>query len=138
MGVATVAFRKCVLNLQSDGSQDGRLASRVIFALDIDGENYKDVYVKVREVPESEIHERLLEISELHGYEGPFNYPVLEGSIEFYFRQVTEGIESLINTQENFSHCVIGPLSRKWWYNLICRKTKETRKLRGECFKFKV
>jgi len=64
------------------------VASRVIFDLDSDGKNFPDVYVMVREAPKSGIHERPLEISELHGYEGPFNYAVLGGSIEFYFRQV--------------------------------------------------
>ena len=97
MGVATVSFHKYVLNSESDGSQDGRLASRVIFDLDIDGKNYKDVYVMVSELPNSGNHGRLFEISQIHGYEGPLNYEVLKGSIEFYLRQVMGGKESALN-----------------------------------------
>jgi len=99
MGVATVAFRKCVINSQTYGVDDDSVGSRVFFDLDIDGDNYKDVYVEVREVPKSGTHQKPLEISELHGYEGPLNYEVLWGSIEFYFWQVMGGQESMINTQ---------------------------------------
>lgn len=97
MGIATVAFRQCVLNLHSEGNQEDRLAFRVIFDLDIDGENYKNVYVEAHEVLKSGIHNRPLEISDLHGYEGPLNYAILEGSIEFYIRQIMGGNASLIN-----------------------------------------
>ncbi|MDX1411911.1 MAG: hypothetical protein R3351_07110 [Nitrospirales bacterium] len=102
MGIATVAFRKCVLNLHSDGSQDDRPVFRVVFDLDIDGENYKNVYVEVREALKSGIHKRPLEISEIHGYEGPLNYAILGGSIEFYFRQIIGGKESIINKPGQF------------------------------------
>jgi hypothetical protein len=81
---------------------DERVASRVFFNLDIDGDNYEDVYVEVRELPKSGVHERFLQISELHGYEGQLNYEVLRGSIEFYFRQVTGGKESGIDTRGKF------------------------------------
>jgi hypothetical protein len=99
MGVVTVAFRKCVINSHTYGVDDDSVASRVIFDLDIDGDNYKNVYVEVREFTMPGFHETPLEISELHGYEGPLNYEVLRGSIEFYFLQVMGGKESMINTQ---------------------------------------
>jgi hypothetical protein len=102
MRVATVAFRQCVINPEIDGSLHEPEAPRVIFDLNIDGDHYTDLYVEVREGPKAGPNESPLEISELHGYEGPLNYEVLRGSIEFYFRQVVGGKESRINTQDKF------------------------------------
>ena len=99
MRVATVAFRKCVINPEIDGSPHESETARVILDLDINGYHYTDLYVEVREVTKSGPNESPLEISELHGYEGPLNYEVLRGSIEFYFWQVMGGQESMINTQ---------------------------------------
>ena len=100
MGVVTVTFRRCLANSPLLGSQDGCASSRVLFDLDIDGKNYQEVYVDVREAGESETHDSALEISELHGYEGPLNYEVLRGSIEFFYRHVFGGKESRTDTKD--------------------------------------
>ena len=102
MGIATVAFRQCILKLHSDGGQEDHLAFRVIFDLDIDGEGYKNVSVEAHEVLKSGIYDRPLEISELHGYEGPLNYAILGGSIEFYIRQIMGGKAPMINKPRQF------------------------------------
>ena len=102
MGTATVAFRKCVINSQAHGPADDSLTSRVFFDLDIDGEGYANVYVDVRQSTEPGLEEAPLEISDLYGYEGPFNYEVFRGSLEFYFRQAIGGKESMFRTQGKF------------------------------------
>lgn len=100
MGVVTVTFRKCLANSPLLESQDRCLNSRVLFDLDINGKNYQEVYVDVREVGESETQESALEISELHGYEGPLNYEVLRGSIEFFYRHVLGAKEASTGTKD--------------------------------------
>jgi len=73
MGVATLAFRKCVINSIADGADNDDKASRVVFDLDIEGESYKNVYVEVRQSRVPDFHETPLEISDLHGYNGLLN-----------------------------------------------------------------
>ena len=41
-----------------------------------------------------------LEISQIYGYEGLMNDEVLCGSVEFYFRQVVGGNESLLEASD--------------------------------------
>lgn len=99
MGTATVAFRKCVINLHAEAGGDDCLTSRVFFDLDIDGEDYADVYVDVRQSTAPGFEEEPLEVSDLYGYEGPFNFEVFRGSLEFYFRQAMGGNESMMTAQ---------------------------------------
>ena len=102
MATATVAFRKCVINSPSSDSEEGYLASRVYFDLDIDKEGHANAYVDVRQSLSPGLEDQPLEISEIHGYDGPFNFEVFRGSVEFYFRQATGGKMSLFSTGGKF------------------------------------
>ena len=103
MGVATVAFRKCIINNSKvDEADHDDEAWRVVFDLDIEGESYKNVYVEVRQPNVPDGHETPLEISTLHGYCGQLNYEVLRGSIEFYFCQATGGKGSVLSRKDKF------------------------------------
>ena len=100
--VAKVAFRKCILNPPAERANTGCGPSRVVFDLDVDGQCYTNVYVEVHPSPAPETPNTPLEISELHGYNGPMNFEVLRGSIEFYARQILEGSSSKLHAEGSF------------------------------------
>ena len=102
MGTATVAFRKCVFNIQVIQREQGYLTSRVYFDLDIDGQGYANVYVDVRGLAPLSAKDQPLEISEMYGYNGPFNFEVFCGSVEFYLSQVLGGKVSLLSSESSF------------------------------------
>lgn len=88
MPVATVTFRKCILNSQEAGSDDCHLGSRVYFDLDIDGTPYPSLFTDVRQLVGSDSENEFLDVSMPRGYAGPFNFQVFRGSVEFYYRHV--------------------------------------------------
>ena len=102
MGTATVAFRKCVFNRQTTQREDEYLTSRVYFDLDIDGQGYANVYVNVRQADLLSAKAQPLEISDMYGYNGPFNFDVFCGSVEFYLSQVLGGKESMLSSEGCF------------------------------------
>ena len=102
MGTATVAFRKCVFNRQAIPGEQEYLTSRVYFDLDIDGRGYANVYVNVRQSDHLEVKDQPLEISDMYGYNGPFNFDVFCGSVEFYLSQVLGGKKPLLSSEGCF------------------------------------
>ena len=102
MGTATVAFRKCVFNTPATQSEPEYLTSRVYFDLDIDGQGYANVYVDVRGLAPLSAKDQPLEISDMYGYNGPFNFEVFCGSVEFYLGQVLGGKESILSSENGF------------------------------------
>ena len=102
MGTATVAFRKCVFNRPAAQWEQDSLTSRVYFDLDIDGQGYANVYVDVRQSDPLRVKDQPLEISDLYGYNGPLNFDVFCGSVEFYLSQVLGGKKSMFSSEGCF------------------------------------
>ena len=102
MATATVAFRKCVINSPEVDGDENHLASRIYFDLDIDEEGHANAYVDVRQSLVPGLEDEPLEISAIHGYEGPLNFEVFRGSVELYFRQATGGKGSIFSTGGKF------------------------------------
>ena len=88
MAIATVTFRRCLMNTPEAGSDEGRVGSRVFFDLNIEGREFVDVYADVRADREGNSP---LSVTPPRGYDGPLNLQVFQGLVEFYYRQVTGG-----------------------------------------------
>ncbi len=86
MPTATVAFRRCIFNSPEYGSDDDHVGSRVFFDLDLEGEGYANLYVDVRQLVREGTENEPLLVTRPQGYEGPFNFPVFQGLVEFYYR----------------------------------------------------
>lgn len=89
MAIATVTFRRCLANCSEAGSDETQTGSRVFFDLTIEGQSFVDVYVDVRQANREE--DASLFVTPPQGYDGPLNLPVLQGLVEFYYRQTTGG-----------------------------------------------
>ena len=89
MAIATVTFRRCLVNTSEAGSDEAQSGSRVFFDLNIGGQEFVDVYVNVTQATREEAGP--LFVTPPQGYEGPLNLPVFQGLVEFYYRQVTGG-----------------------------------------------
>lgn len=89
MAIATVTFRRCVVNASEAGSDEAQNGSRVFFDLTIGEQEFVDVYVDV--TPANEEKDEPLFVTPPQGYDGPLNLPVFQGLVEFYYRQVTGG-----------------------------------------------
>lgn len=88
MAIATVTFRRCVVNASVAGSDERYVGSRVFFDLNIEGREFVDVYADVRAAREGDAP---LSVIPPQGYDGPLNFPVFQGLVEFYCRQATGG-----------------------------------------------
>ncbi len=88
MAVATVTFRRCLLNASEAGSDEGHVGSRVFFDLNIEGQEFVDVYADVQADREGDSP---LSVTPPQGYDGPLNLQVLQGLVEFYYRQAAGG-----------------------------------------------
>ncbi len=86
MPIATVAFRRCIFNSPEYGSDDDHVGSRVFFDLDLEGEGYANLHVDVRQLVREGAENEPLLVTRPQGYEGPFNFPVFQGLVEFYYR----------------------------------------------------
>ena len=84
MTVATMTFRRCILNAAEAGSDEWHVGSRVFFDLKIEGREFVDVYADVRAEGEGDAS---LSVTPPRGYDGPLNLQVFQGLVEFYFRQ---------------------------------------------------
>lgn len=87
MPVATIAFRRCVVNSSAYGSDDEHIGSRVFFDLQLEDEAYANVSVDVRQLVREGAEREPLLVSHPKGYEGPFNFQVFQCLVEFYYRQ---------------------------------------------------
>ncbi len=88
MAIATVTFRRCLVNSSEAGKDKAQIGSRVFFDLNVGGLEFVDVYVDVQENREGDAP---LLVTPLQGYDGPLNLQVFQGLVEFYYRQATGG-----------------------------------------------
>lgn len=88
MAMATVTFRRCIVNSPEYGGDAQHLGSRIYFDLDIDGHEHPNLYADVKQAIGVAADEEFLEVTEPQGYTGPLNLPVFEGLVEFYYRHV--------------------------------------------------
>ena len=88
MAVATVTFRRCLVNAPEAGSDETRVGSRVFFDLNVEGQEFVDLYADVRANREGDAP---LCVTSPQGYDGPLNLQVFQGLVEFYYRQATGG-----------------------------------------------
>ncbi len=87
MPVATIAFRRCVVNSSGYGSDEDHVGSRVFFDLQVEDEAYANVCVDVRQLVREGTENEPLLISHPDGYDGPLNFQVFQCLVEFYYRQ---------------------------------------------------
>ena len=88
MAIATVTFRRCLVNIPEAGSDETRVGSRVFLDLTIEGQEFVDVYVDVQANREGDAS---LCVTPPQGYDGPLNLRVFQGLVEFYYRHATGG-----------------------------------------------
>ena len=91
MAIATVTFRRCLVNASEAGSDAAQNGSRVFFDLTIGGQAFVDVYVDVTQANREGDEHAPLVVTLPQGYDGQLNFPVFQGLVEFYYRQVTGG-----------------------------------------------
>lgn len=87
MPAATIAFRRCVVNSTAYGSDEEHVGSRVFFDLLVEDNGFANLCVDVRQLAREGTKNEPLLISRPEGYEGPFNFPVFQCLVEFYYRQ---------------------------------------------------
>ena len=91
MPTATVAFRRCIINVPEYGSDDEHVGSRVFFDLNVEGEGYANLHVDIRQLVREGTENEPLLVTRPEGYEGPFNFQVFQGLVEFYYRHAVGG-----------------------------------------------
>ena len=91
MAVATVTFRRCLVNTPEAVGHEAQAGSRVFFDLNIEGQEFLDLYVDVTQANREEDEHAPLLVTPPQGYDGPLNLQVLQGLVEFYYRQVAGG-----------------------------------------------
>ena len=88
MAIATVTFRRCLVNALEAGSDEAQVGSRVFFDLNVEGQEFVDVYVDVQANREGDAPPF---VTPPQGYDGPLNLQVFQGLVEFYYRQTAGG-----------------------------------------------
>ena len=91
MAVATVTFRRCLVNASETGSDDKQTVSRVFFDLNIEGQEFVDVSVDVIQANREGDEHAPLVVTTPQGYDGPLNNQVFQGLVEFYCRHAAGG-----------------------------------------------
>lgn len=88
MAIATVTFRRCLVNTPEAGSNEMQIGSRVFFDLTVEGQEFVDVYADVQA---NRTGDAPLSVTPPQGYDGPLNFQVFQGLVEFYYRQAAGG-----------------------------------------------
>lgn len=88
MAIATVTFRRCLVNAPEAGSDERHVGSRVFFDLNVEGREFVGVHADVRAGREGDAP---LCVTSPQGYEGPLSLQVFQSLVEFYYRQATGG-----------------------------------------------
>ena len=88
MAIATVTFRRCLVNVPEAGSDEEHVGSRVFFDLKIDEQEFVDVYADVRADRKGDAP---LFVTPPQGYDGPLHRKLFQGLVEFYYRQTAGG-----------------------------------------------
>ena len=99
MAIATVTFRRCLVNAPEYGSDDNHVGSRVFFDLHREGREFVNVYVDVKQATGEGAEREPLVVTPPHGYDGPLNVPVFHSLVEFYYRQAVGGASGLSGIQ---------------------------------------
>ena len=89
MAIATVTFRRCLVNASETRSDDVQAGSRVFFDLNVGGQEFVDVYVDVRQANRE--GNATLFVTPPQGYDGPLSFQVFQGLVEFYYRHAVGG-----------------------------------------------
>ena len=111
MAVATVVFRKCILNPGDFGSDDQDVGCRVVFDLEFSGEHHRDLSVDVKQVVGRGVGEAQVDVSWPRGYHGPFNFLVFQELLRFYYLNVV-GAPSLLMGGRFFQDYTLTPEMR--------------------------
>lgn len=88
MPVATVVFRRCVMNSRDSESDEQHVGSRMFFDLRIDERVFVNICVDVSHLVGDGAQNEVLLVSRPEGYDGPLDFPVFQSLVEFYYRQV--------------------------------------------------
>ena len=91
MAIATVTFRRCLVNSPESGSDEVRVGSRVFFDLNVGGQEFVDAYADVTRADREGSEHAPLVVTAPRGYDGPLNHPVFQGLVEFYYLQAVGG-----------------------------------------------
>ena len=105
MLVATVAFRRCVVNSPDYGSNEEHVGSRIFFDLHIDETTLVNICVDVRQLARDGTENEPLLVSRPDGYDGPLNFSVFQRLVEFYYRQVV-GVQWSMFANSNIRMCL--------------------------------
>ena len=104
MPVATVTFRRCVVNSQAYGSDEEHVGSRIFFDLNINEMVLVNIYVDVCQLVGDGAENESLLISRSEGYDGPLDFSVFQRLVEFYYRQVVGTRWSMFGNQNTRMH----------------------------------
>ena len=88
MAVATVVFRKCILNPREFGSDESHVGCRVIFDLELSGVRYPGLSVDLKQPVGQTVSAAHVDALWPDGYQGPFNFPVFQELLRFYYLNV--------------------------------------------------
>ena len=83
---AKATFRKLIQDSQEYGSDNDHMISRGIFDLEIDGKQYRDLYVDIKETVGGDSKSGPIEVGPPYGYTGPLNYNAFRKAAEEYYR----------------------------------------------------
>ena len=95
MAIVTVTFRRCLVNAPEYGSDDNHVGSRVFFDLHLEGREFVNVYVDVRQVTREGAEREPLIVTPPRGYDGPLDVHVFQSLVEFYYRHAVGGASGL-------------------------------------------
>ena len=99
MAVAIITFRRCLVNASECASDEDHVGSRVFFDLNVEGREFGNVYVDVRQATREGAEHEPLVVTPPQGYDGPFNFQVFQGLVEFYYRQAVGGTWGMAGMQ---------------------------------------
>ena len=76
------------MNSPECASDDGNVGARIYFDLDVEGQRHSNLCADIRQPTGSDVEQEFLVVPRPYGYSGPFNFPVFQGLVEFYYRHV--------------------------------------------------
>src|SRR3990167_10154919 len=91
MKKAKITFTKLIQDSQDYGSDDQHMVSRAFFVIDVEGNVIKDAYADIKQTVGTDFETAPLEVSQPHGYAGPFNYMAFRQIAETYYRKLVGG-----------------------------------------------
>ena len=83
-----VTFKCLIQDSQEYGSDDEHMVSRAFFDVEIDGREFKDACVDIKQPVGSQFENAPLEVSSPAGYDGPHNFKAFREAAEAYYRSL--------------------------------------------------